>query len=72
MKDITKKYTTKELTIIWKPGMCTHSRKCFQGLPDVFDPQSRPWITPENTTTQEIKDQIDKCPSKALSYELNK
>jgi uncharacterized Fe-S cluster protein YjdI len=72
MSDITKKYTTEELTIIWKPNMCTHSAKCFKGLPTVFDPRARPWLTPENTSTEEIMNQIDKCPSKALSYELNK
>lgn len=72
MKDITKKYTKDELTVIWKPIMCTHSAICCKGLPNVFDPRVRPWITPEKSTTQEIMDQIDKCPSGALSYELNK
>lgn len=71
MKDITKKYTNGEVTIVWKPNQCIHSTICFKGLSPVFDPQRRPWITPEAATTQQIVDQIKKCPSGALSYYLN-
>lgn len=68
MKEITKKYTTEEITIIWKPSLCTHSAKCFHGLPQVFDPRVKPWIKHENASSEEIMKQIDLCPSKALSY----
>jgi uncharacterized Fe-S cluster protein YjdI len=71
MKDITKKYTNGEVTIVWKPAMCIHSAICFNGLGDVFHPQELPWITPEKSTTDKIINQIKKCPSGALSYYLN-
>ena len=71
MKDITKKYTNGEVTIVWKPEMCIHSAICFKGLGKVFDPQKRPWITPEGANTESIIDQVKKCPSGALSYYLN-
>lgn len=71
MKDITKKYTNGEVTIIWKPSQCIHSAICFKGLGQVFDPGRRPWITPEQATTQQIIEQIKKCPSGALSYYMN-
>ena len=71
MKDITKKYTNGEVTIVWKPHQCIHSTICFKGLGQVFDPRRRPWVTPEQATTQQIVDQIKKCPSGALSYYLN-
>jgi uncharacterized Fe-S cluster protein YjdI len=71
MKDITKKYTNGEITIVWKPNMCIHSTICFKGLGNVFDPQRRPWITPEAGSTEQIIDQVKKCPSGALSYYLN-
>jgi len=71
MKDITKKYTNGEVTIVWKPNMCIHSTICFKGLGKVFDPQRRPWITPEAGATAQIIDQVKKCPSGALSYYLN-
>lgn len=72
MKDITKKYTNGEVTIVWKPGECIHSAICFKGLGEVFDPQKRPWITPEKSTTEKIIAQVKKCPSGALSYYVNR
>lgn len=71
MKDITKKYTNNELTIVWKPSQCIHSGICFKGLPAVFDPRRRPWIIAENASTKEITAQINKCTSGALSYYMN-
>ncbi|MCA4898468.1 MAG: (4Fe-4S)-binding protein [Bacteroidota bacterium] len=72
MKDITKKYTNGEVTIVWKPSICIHSAICFNGLGDVFHPKELPWITPEKSTTDKIIDQVKKCPSGALSYYLNR
>lgn len=71
MKDITKKYSNGEVTIVWKPAMCIHSSKCFTGLGDVFDPRKRPWVTPEGSTTDKIVEQVQKCPSGALSFYYN-
>jgi uncharacterized Fe-S cluster protein YjdI len=72
MKDITKKYTNGEVTIVWNPEECIHSGICFRGLGEVFDPKKRPWITPEQSTSEKIIEQVKKCPSGALSYYLNR
>ena len=72
MKDITKKYTNGEATIVWKPSMCIHSAICFNGLGEVFHPKELPWITIEKSTTDKIIEQVKKCPSGALSYYLNR
>jgi uncharacterized Fe-S cluster protein YjdI len=71
VKDITKKYSNGEVTIVWKPSLCAHSGICAHGLSDVFDPKKRPWITPEGSTTDKIVEQVKKCPSGALSYTMN-
>jgi uncharacterized Fe-S cluster protein YjdI len=71
MKDITKNYSNGEVTIVWKPALCQHSGICVLGLGEVFHPKSNPWITPENASTQQIVDQVKKCPSGALSYFMN-
>ncbi len=71
MKDITKKYTNGEVTIVWKPGLCIHSAICFKGLGEVFHPQELPWITMEKSSSEKIVEQIKRCPSGALSYYLN-
>jgi len=66
-----KTYTNGELTVIWKAEKCIHSGICARTLPNVYKPKERPWIIPEKATTQELKDQIDCCPSGALSYRMN-
>ncbi|MDX2188311.1 MAG: (4Fe-4S)-binding protein [Bacteroidota bacterium] len=66
--NITKEYTNGEITIVWQSGKCIHSGVCVQNNPDVFQPKEKPWIKPEASTTEKIKDTIDKCPSGALSY----
>jgi uncharacterized Fe-S cluster protein YjdI len=73
MKDITKKYTNGEVTIVWKPNICIHSRVCWNaaGLPEVFNPAERPWIKPEAASTERIIEQVKKCPSGALSFYMN-
>jgi uncharacterized Fe-S cluster protein YjdI len=67
----TKKYTNGEVTIVWQPGLCKHTGICFRGLPEVFDPRIRPWIRPENSTTEAIIAQVERCPSGALSWYRN-
>lgn len=73
-KDITKKYSNGEITIVWKPKSCIHSTMCWKketGLPGVFNPAERPWIKPEGASTEKIVEHIKKCPSGALSFYFN-
>lgn len=66
---MTKRYSNGEVTIIWKPELCVHSGICATGLPAVFDPKRRPWVDASAASTQEIVDQVRRCPSGALSME---
>lgn len=63
----THEYNNGEVTILWKPDLCSHSGICVKMLPKVYNPKKRPWITPENATADEIIHQVSKCPSGALS-----
>ena len=65
-------YSNGELTIIWQPDLCQLSGICVKTLPQVYNPKERPWVKIENATTDELIAQINKCPSGALSYRLNK
>jgi len=71
-KNIIKKYRNNEFTILWEPKKCIHAAECVKMLPHVYNPESKPWIKPENASIDELKTQIDKCPSGALSYEKDK
>jgi len=71
-RPIIKKYRNNELTILWEPKKCIHAAICVKELPSVYKPNDKPWLQPENATVKELKAQIDKCPSGALSYEVFK
>jgi uncharacterized Fe-S cluster protein YjdI len=64
----SKEYTNGEVVITWAPEKCSHSGNCVRGLSSVFNPKNRPWITPEETDSQTLVNQINKCPSGALGY----
>lgn len=66
-----KEYSNGEITIVWKPDLCFHSRNCVNGLPQVFDNKARPWINAEGAGSLAIIRQVNKCPSGALSYFMN-
>jgi uncharacterized protein len=65
----TKEYSNGEVVILWKPEKCIHSGICVKTLPGVYHPKEKPWIKPENASSQELVDQVAKCPSGALSIE---
>jgi len=66
-----KEYSNGEITIVWKPKLCTHAGVCVRTLPEVYNPKASPWVKQENATSEALMNQIDKCPSGALSYYLN-
>ncbi len=65
---LKKEYKKDDLTVIWKPELCYHSKNCVKNLPEVFRSNDKPWIQPEHAEIEEIKATIKKCPSGALSY----
>jgi uncharacterized Fe-S cluster protein YjdI len=74
MKDIIKKYTNGEVTVVWQPSKCVHSAICFrrpEGLPEVFNPSIRPWVNMQGAPSDQIIEHVKKCPSGALSFFIN-
>ena len=68
MAEITKHYSNDDLTIVWQPSKCIHAAECVKALPQVYNPNEKPWLKIENATSEELKAQIASCPSGALSY----
>ncbi|QJW89341.1 (4Fe-4S)-binding protein [Spirosoma taeanense] len=68
---ITKTYTNGEITVVWKPAACIHSKLCWTQLFRVFNPKARPWVNMAGAGSDRIAEQVDRCPSKALTYYQN-
>ena len=69
--NLTKHYSNEDITIVWRPFLCIHSTKCWKGengLPEVFNPRIKPWINMEGSDTERIIEQVNRCPSGALSF----
>jgi putative redox protein len=69
MDEPTIRYTNGEITVLWKPKRCIHSGTCVRGLPRVFNVAARPWVNMLGATTEEIRAQVERCPSGALTWE---
>ena len=70
-REIIREYSNGEITIVWKPAKCIHVKYCWYELLDVFNPNKRPWVDPYGATTERIIQQIERCPSEALTYFYN-
>lgn len=66
--ETTKEYKKGDFTVIWKPQLCIHAGVCVRTLPNVYKPKATPWVNCDNASVEELKRQIEACPSKALSY----
>lgn len=69
MKEPTVRYSNGEINVVWKPERCMHSGICVRGLPAVFNVARKPWVKMDEATTEEIRAQVELCPSGALSWE---
>lgn len=62
------RYEGDEIEITYDVGRCIHAGECVEGLPDVFDPERKPWVDPDGARAGRIASVIHRCPSGALSY----
>jgi uncharacterized Fe-S cluster protein YjdI len=66
--NVAKTYATDRIEVTWEPRLCVHIGECFQGLPDVFDPWSRPWVRPDAADPDDIAEVVMRCPTGALHF----
>ena len=59
-------YKSETVTVWYNVTRCIHAKECVHGLPQVFDPDRRPWIDPEQAQAGAIAEVIMRCPTGAL------
>lgn len=65
-----KAYTGEAITVFYDSGRCVHVGACVRGLPEVFNTEARPWISPDAAPADQIAEVVRRCPSGALHYAL--
>jgi len=63
-------YESDEITVRYDLKRCIHAKECVKGLRQVFNPEKRPWIQPDEASAEQIVDVVERCPTGALHYEL--
>ena len=61
-----REYATEEIVVEWDARLCYHSHNCIRALPQVFDPDRRPWVMVDAATADEVEAAVARCPSGAL------
>ena len=63
-------YRTATIAIHDNRSLCSHAGYCTDGLPAVFREEGEPWIEPDGAEARAILEAVRKCPSGALSCEV--
>lgn len=58
------------LKVLWKPTLCQHCGNCAAMLPEVFQPESRPWVKVDAAEIADIVRVVQLCPSGALACDI--
>jgi len=61
-------YAGDGFEVTYDPAVCAHSGECARGLPEVFDPEAKPWIRPERAPAARLAEVVARCPSGALRF----
>jgi uncharacterized Fe-S cluster protein YjdI len=61
-----REYANGEVVVEWWPSLCFHSHNCVRALPQVFDPERRPWVQIDAAGPAEVEAAVARCPSGAL------
>ena len=66
---VERVYRTGQIAVAWEPKLCIHTGNCFRDLPEVFQPQNRPWVNVDAATADHIAEVVMMCPTGALHFE---
>jgi CDGSH-type Zn-finger protein/uncharacterized Fe-S cluster protein YjdI len=65
----SREYEGDGIVVSFEAERCIHAAECVGGLPAVFNPDSRPWISPDGASPEDVARVVSRCPTGALSFE---
>jgi len=66
-KEIHRYQGDDGLEVTWDKERCIHFAACVHSLPQVFDPEDKPWVQPEAASDDEVARSVNLCPTGALA-----
>jgi CDGSH-type Zn-finger protein/uncharacterized Fe-S cluster protein YjdI len=69
MSDKLHEFESDDIRVTWSKQRCIHVAECVRGLPRVFMPGRRPWITPADAPADLVAEMVMRCPTGALHFE---
>jgi CDGSH-type Zn-finger protein/uncharacterized Fe-S cluster protein YjdI len=64
----SRTYAGDAIEVLWEPRLCIHVRNCVSRLPQVFDPEVRPWVVVDAADAEAVAAAVESCPTGALHY----
>jgi uncharacterized Fe-S cluster protein YjdI len=71
METPTNQFSNSEITLTYNPSVCVNAGRCARELSDVFRTSVIPWVDLDGAPSQQIIEQVKRCPSGALRFRLN-
>lgn len=68
MKKQVREYEAEGIVVQYDVGRCIHAAECVRGMPQVFNPNRRPWIDPAQADADQIAQVVARCPTGALHF----
>ena len=65
MKAKVRQYSGENAAVTYDAVRCIHAAECVHGLPEVFDPERKPWILPDQANPEELRRGVVACPTGA-------
>ena len=63
-------YPGKEATVSWHGRLCIHIGECGRAKGELFVGGRDPWCQPDLTSSEEVADVINRCPTGALTVDF--
>jgi uncharacterized Fe-S cluster protein YjdI len=61
-------YANEAIEVQWEPKLCIHVRNCVRGLPQVFNPDARPWVAVDAASADRVAETVLTCPTGTLHF----
>jgi CDGSH-type Zn-finger protein/uncharacterized Fe-S cluster protein YjdI len=62
-------YKSGAIDIRFDASRCIHAAECVHGLPEVFDPDRKPWVKPAQADADKLAEVVMRCPTGALHFD---